>query len=415
MDRTRFTDQKTGELVEISTQTGPDWAFIPDALPPKWELPASLWPLLNEADKMLARLDEKGLTVPNPTLLLEPLQKREALRSSSLEGTFSTAKELLLFEIEQPTSSKDDAQREVWNYDNALRFGTRNLKDPKGGLPLSRRLITEMHTLLMKGVRGQDDAGLFRQHQVHVGSGRRYIPPPHGQMLMKCINELDSFLGNHGDKHHPLVLSYLVHYQFEAIHPFPDGNGRIGRLLLALTTYEWSKLQLPWLYMSAYFERYKVEYMDNMFRVSTHGDWDRWIEFCLRGTIEQSRDAIRRCHALNTLRTEMHSKLDRQPRMGQLIDEMFMKPLFTAAEIATWGDTSLPTARRDIEDLESSGYVTYLSGERPKYYYVPLIFRAAYSETAPGGEEQPEGDIKQSADKDDVAASKPITPESDRR
>lgn len=396
MDQTRFTDKKTGQLVPISTPQGPDVAFVPDPLPPDWEFPIRLWPLLAEAKEQLARLDEKGRTVPNPTLLLDPLQKREALRSSSLEGTVATAKELLLFEIEQPTRDKDSAQREVWNYDQALRFGVRNLRDPNG-LPLSRRLIGEMHKQLMEGVRGQGDAGRFRTTQVHIGSGRKYIPPPPGEMLVKCINDLDAFCGNHGDRYSPLVLSYLVHYQFEAIHPFSDGNGRIGRLLLALTTYEWSNLHLPWLYMSAYFERYKDEYMDNMFRVSTHGDWERWIEFCLRGTIEQCQDAIRRCDALNVLRNEMHQKLDAQPRMGQLIDQMFVQPVFTAIEIARWGNTSQPTARRDIDALIESGYVQYLSGERPRRYYVPPIFWAAYSETTAGGKDEPEGDLSSPA------------------
>src|SRR5262249_247632 len=292
----------------------------------------------------IARLDEKGRTVRNPTLLLDPLQKREALRSSSLEGTVSTAKELLLFDIEKPTSDKDATQREVWNYDQALRFGVRNHKKP-GGLPLSRRLISDMHRLLMRGVRGQEQSGEFRTHQVHVGAGRRYVAPPPGEALMKCVNDLDTFLGAHGDKYDPLVLSYLVHYQFEAIHPFPDGNGRIGRLLLALTTYAWSNLELPWLYMSAFFERYKTEYMDNLFRVSTHGDWGRWIEFCLLGTVEQCQDAIRRCDALNDLWNQLHAELDGRPRMGQLINAMFVNPVFTATEVAKWGNTSLPTAR----------------------------------------------------------------------
>jgi Fic family protein len=210
--------------------------------------------------------------------------------------------------------------------------------------------------------------------------------------LLKCIDDLDAFIGihAHSQAYDPLVLSYLVHYQFEAIHPFTDGNGRIGRLLLALSTFDWCKLHMPWLYMSAYFERHKDEYMDNMFGVSTHGDWDRWIEFCLRGTVEQCQDAIRRCDALNALHLEMHHALDAQPRMGALVNSMFIHPVFTATEIAKWGRTSLPTARRDIEDLVAAGYVKYVVGDRPKYYCVPRIFQAAYWETAPNVLEQPE-------------------------
>jgi Fic family protein len=199
---------------------------------------------------------------------------------------------------------------------------------------------------------------------------------------MKCVNDLDLFIGNAPNDRpfDPLVLSYLVHYQFEAIHPFRDGNGRVGRLLLALTTYAWQPLDLPWLYMSAYFEKFKDEYVDNMFRVSTHGDWDRWIEFCLRGTISQCRDAIRRCDELSKLQQGMRDTLGKFPRMTSIIDGLFITPIFTAAKVAEWGRISLPTARRDIEIMEESGFVRYLAGERPKAYYVPRIFRIAYGE-----------------------------------
>ena len=398
METGRFTDDKTGQLVPVMAEDGPDHAFVPDPLPPKWEFPVRLWPLLAEAKEQLARLDEKGRTVPNPTLLLDPLQKREALRSSSIEGTYATAKELLLFELapREPGSRDDKANDwlEVANYDFALRFGVRNLKDP-GGLPLSRRLIQAMHRMLMENVRGGDGTpGEFRTRHVYVGSGRRYVPPPPGDTLMRCLNELDLYLGEHGHQYDPLVLSYLVHYQFEAIHPFRDGNGRIGRLLLALTTYQWSNLYLPWLYMSAYFERFKDEYVDNMFRVSTHGDWERWIEFCLTGTVAQCRDAIKRCDGLSALRFKMHNALDGLPRMAQLIDQLFVFPVFTAPKIAEWSKSSLPTARRDIEHMEKAGFVRFLSGERPKSYYVPSIFAIAYNEGDVGGA-MPEDDYIQ--------------------
>lgn len=395
MDSSRFTEAKTGELVAIVAEDGPDYAFIPDPLPPRWEFPTRLWPLLAEAREELARLDEKGRTVPNPTLLLDPLQKWEALRSSSIEGTYATAKELLLFELapREPTSRDDKAHdwKEVANYDGALRFGVRNIRDEKG-LPLSKRLIQEMHRLLMENVRGDDGRpGEFRTRYVYVGSSRRYVPPPPGPVLIKCMNDLEIFLDRHDDQFDPLVLSYLVHYQFEAIHPFRDGNGRIGRLLLALTTFEWRKMYLPWLYMSAYFERFKDEYVDNMFRVSTHGDWDRWIEYCLRGTALQCRDAIKRIDALGQLRADMHEALDRLPRMAKIVDRLFVSPIFTAAQVANWGSTSMPTARRDIDLLQKAGFAHYLSGERPMFFSVPAIFRVAYEEvTALGTTPEPQ-------------------------
>ncbi len=392
MDASRFTDGKTGELVRISTPEGPDWAFVPQPLPPAWRFPESLWPLLAQAREQLARLDEKGRTVANPTLLLQPLQKREALRSSSLEGTYATAKELLLFELNprEASSSSDPANawREVFNYDQALRLGLQALTaEAPAGLPLSHRLIRNMHAVLLAGVRGRDKgAGEFRRRQVHVGSDKRYVPPP-PEVVPRCMDDLEKFLHSGHGGLDPLVVSYLVHYQFEAIHPFLDGNGRVGRALLALTTFRWGGYAQPWLYMSAYFERYKDEYVDNLFRVSTHGDWGRWVEFCLRGTAEQCRDALQRCDQLNQLREEMHEKLGAYPRMHKIVEVMFRSPVFSAATIAKQCSTSMPTARGDLGRMVQAGFVKHLAGERPRHYYVPRIFSAAYSEDFEGGGE----------------------------
>ena len=199
--------------------------------------------------------------------------------------------------------------------------------------------------------------------------------------MIDSLNALETFIHEHGDVHDPLVRSYLVHYQFEAIHPFRDGNGRIGRLLLALTTWMWCGLTLPWLYMSPYFERFKDEYIDNMFRLSTHGDWDRWIEFCLNGTIAQSKDAMRKCDALGNLRERMKAQMGGRARLTNVIDSMFIAPIFTSAEVANWGgNKSLATARRDIEELEKAGWVKYLDGHKPKTYYCPWILSIAYNE-----------------------------------
>ena len=386
MDINRFTPAKTGELVQVTTDDGPDFAFIPAPLPPNWKVPERLWSLVAEAREQIGRLDEKGRAMRNPSLLLDPLQKREALRSSAMEGTYATAKELLLFEIApREPSSKDERAREVANYDLALRYGVRNLKDDSPqGLPLSRRLIQEMHRILMKDVRGHDGfAGELRTKHVYVGSNQRYVAPPPGDTLLGCLNQLEEYIHDDTQECDPLVRSYLVHYQFEAIHPFRDGNGRIGRLLLALTTYQWCKLSLPWLYMSAYFERFKDEYIDGLFRVSTHGDWDRWIEFCLRGTIAQSKDAMRKCDALGALRESMMDSLSHLPRMARVIDALFISPVFTSTEVAKWGGGSLATARRDIDELDRKGWVKHLNGERPKTYYVPSIIGIAYHEGTP--------------------------------
>ncbi|HEX5043770.1 MAG TPA: Fic family protein [Candidatus Polarisedimenticolaceae bacterium] len=392
MDETRFSDGKSGRLVRIAASYGSDWAFIPDPLPPKWDFPSELWPLLNAAHVLLTRLEERGRHMSNPALLVAPLQKREALRSSSLEGTHATAKELLLFELSprDPVSKADPANewREVHNYDLALRHGYEKLHDQSpAGLPLSLRLIKDMHRILLTGVRGSQRAGEFRDGQVHVGSDRRYVPPP-PERLQECLDSFEKYLNDHGARYHPLVLAYLVHYQFEAIHPFFDGNGRIGRALLSLTVQRWSELTLPWLYMSAYFERYKDEYIDNMFRVSTHGDWTRWIQFCLRGTIEQCQDSIRRCDALNGIRAAMFHEFGSLPRMHSIIENLFFSPVFTVNDVAKWGNSSRPTAKADIDLLISRKYVRHLKGQRPKNFFAPAIFQAAFSEDEQEGAEE---------------------------
>jgi Fic family protein len=370
-------------LVRIDAPDGKDWAFVPNPLSPNWELSPHLSDLLVEANGCVRELNGVGRTINNPSLLLDPLQRREALRSSSLEGTYATPEELLLYERDpkEPQSEHDRVNdwREVANYNHALHESWRKLATSQ--MPLSLRLVREAHATLLKGVRGRDKRpGQFRNAQVHVGSDRRYVPPPVNRMT-ECLDSLEKYMHADDHSHHPLILSYLVHYQFEAIHPFHDGNGRIGRVLLSLTTYQWCDLSLPWLYMSAFFERYKDEYVDNLFRVSTHGDWDKWIAFCLRGTIAQARDAIRRCEQLNALKGQYHAEADgTSPRAYQIIDRLFQSPVFEVSDVAEWCGVTKPTARADIRKLMKAGVVRYLEGQKPKRYYAPAIFKAAYSE-----------------------------------
>lgn len=386
MDAAKFTDTKTGELVAIGAMDAPggkDWAFIPDPLPPKWAFATRLFPLLLEAEGKLRELNGIGRTLPNPSLLLYPLQRREALRSSSLEGTYATPVELLLYELDpkEPKSESDEinAHREVSNYNKALAHGYRRMA--VDNFPLSLRLVKELHEELLTGVRGRDKRpGEFRNAQVHIGSDRRYVPPP-ANRLDQCLNDFEKYLHRENKEFPALVQSYLVHYQFEAIHPFHDGNGRVGRALLSLTTQQWSELTLPWLYMSAYFERYKEEYIDNLFRVSTHGDWERWIEFCLRGTASQCRDAIRRCDLLNKLKNKFHAEADASShRAHKIIECMFEYPVFKTTDIMRWCGVSRPTAQSDIDGLVKTGIIKFLDGRKPRHYYAPMIFTVAYSD-----------------------------------
>ena len=382
MDQDHFTAGRTGTLVPISIGT-PDWAFVPQPLLRQWDMPRHLFPVLIAAHSELARLDGIGRTLPNPQLLLRPLQSREAIRSSSLEGTYASAEELLLFELEpvESASVSDRANdwREVLNYAAALRRGTELL----GTLPLSLRLIREMHAVLLQGVRGREKApGEFRRTQVHIGSDRRYVPPP-PHVVPECLNDFEHFLNDDTDVD-PLIRTFMAHYQFEAIHPFVDGNGRVGRALLSLCAYEWCGLSRPWLYVSPFFDRHKDEYIDALFAVSTDGAWARWLELCLRATIDVCRDAITRCDQLRQLRTDYHAKADRASgRMHQLIESLFSNPIIRITDAARRLIVTYPTAKSDIVKLVELGILTEMRDTSPKAYFSPAIFHAAYREDTP--------------------------------
>ena len=255
----------------LSTQAGvQDFAFVPRPLPPNWSIPQSLWPLLAEAKHQLGVLQGLSLATPfdlNPTILLPQLLRREAIYSSAIEGTYATAEQLLLFELEpkSPQSERDplNSQLEVDNYRRALQHGIDSdlpLCWPRG----------ELHDVLLTNVRGRDrDPGQFRKIQVGIG-GARFIPPP-PMALSDPLRDLEQYMNCEKSKFDPLIDSFLVHYQFEAIHPFIDGNGRVGRLLLALMLQRKCGLSKPWLYMSGYFEAHRGAYMQHLFEISTRG------------------------------------------------------------------------------------------------------------------------------------------------
>lgn len=331
----------------------------------------------------LGRLDGVGNTLPNPELLLSPLRGREALRSSSLEGTYATPQELLLFELDpiKPSRSdeKSNTQLEVANYSYALREGFNAMQE----YPLSLGLVRNLHKWLLGGVRGENKSpGNFRDSQVHIGSDRRFVPSPPLHMS-QCLNELEPKLKpGDGSILDPLIRCYMLHYQFETIHPFLDGNGRVGRLILALTTWRWCGLQMPWLYMSSYFERYKDEYINNLFNVSARGDWSSWITFCLRGTITQAEDAIRRCYALNHLREQWLSNITGgNIRLVATIESLFTRPVLTTGLIKKLAGVTQPTAQRDIDRLVEAGSLVAVPGtQRPVVYIAPQIVEIAYGE-----------------------------------
>ena len=265
--------------------------------------------------------------------------------------------------------------REVFNYGRALQL--RQQSD----LPLSKRLIQNLHEVLMDGVRGYgEQPGEFRTIQNQIGYPARFVPPP-PENVITAMNDLEMFMNTPGDLD-PLVRAFLTHYQFETIHPFQDGNGRVGRLLLALTIAEWCGLSSQWLYMSAYFERYKEQYMDLMLLVSTHGDWDHWVKFCLEGAIEQANDTERRCDKLLNLHRDFQLRLKGgSVRLSTLIDGLFENPVVTVVSVRKTFNVTYPTARSDLRKLESLGILQRLPDATQITYYCESIYRVTYQNT----------------------------------
>ncbi len=381
-----FSEFKTGRLVPITNYRGyPDWAFIPQALPPAITMTNTLWSLLNEATRKVERLNGLGSGLPSPSLLLRPLQRREALTSNSLEGTFVSPRELLLFEVEKsatPTGAdpaeSTDARRGDWievaNYDRALQRGSAELRS---GRPLDIALLCELHSLLLRGARGRHkNPGIVRDSQVYVGVSGRYIPPP--------VSELDAALANWAsyltetNDVDPLIRAYIAHYQFEAIHPFMDGNGRIGRLWLSLTLQRWLSHSQAWLYMSEFFEKHRKDYIERLFRISTHGEWAEWIEFCLIGTREQAETSIARCERLNALKADYLQRV-KGGRSRDIIELLFDNPFIDAPRLTRLLGVSQPTARSDIMELEQAGILTHITETKsPRVFVAMNIFHTAY-------------------------------------
>lgn len=381
LDASLFTSP-TGELVRLSDEQNPDYAFVPDRLPPDWQPDRELLGLVAEAREVLGTLNGIGQGLPDARLLLAPLQKREALTSSSLEGTYATPEEVLRYELSPKEHGRRAGERadwiEVFAYDTALRAGVEMLAE----LPICLRLIRRMHYDLMRDASGLNKApGEFRRWQVKIGHNARFVPPP-PQRLHDLLADFERY-ANGTEGVDPLIRCFIAHYQFEAIHPFSDGNGRVGRALLALMIYSIFGHSHPWLYMSAFFERYKDEYIGKLFRVSTAGAWDGWIEFCLRGVISQGADSVRRCHRFNHLKEKFSDAVPKPtPRTHKIVASLFTNQLLSVRRVQDLCDgVAYNTAKKDIDVLVEAGVVSELEGQYPKLFYCPELMRAAYGES----------------------------------
>ncbi len=365
MNRSQFSDSAPGRLVSAS---GVDsLAFLPDNLPPTGMSVESMAPLLGailKAEREVARLDGLSHGVSYPWSIARPLMRREAESSSRIENTIASAEEVALYEAGYGIVRNDTV--EVANYIVALQHGLHST------LPISRRLICEMHHRLMQGVRGESfRAGQVRVSQNWIAGGAndvasaRYVPPPPGQSLEDGIAALERFV-NQTPEWMPVVVAVaLAHYQFEALHPFDDGNGRVGRAVAALTLCRMGLLSEPLVYVSGYLDRHRQAYYDLLLRVSTHGDWHSWIEFFLSAIMHQARDAGERIGRLRALYDQQRSLLQRGRSAANsmvLLDHLFASPAVTAVSAQQAMRTTDPTARAAISRLEASGLLVESTG-----------------------------------------------------
>ena len=333
-------------------------AFVPAPLPPELNWTPRLIGALSDADRLVGRLAGEGGRLPNPHILIRPFVQREAVLSSKIEGTQATLGELLAAEAGAIVDRSPEDLREVGNYVVALEHGISRLKK----LPLCVRLTRELHEKLMTGVQGHQAApGRFRKIQNWIGkpgstiATASYIPPPPGE-VEPCLAAWEKFL--HESTLPPLVTIALAHYQFEAIHPFLDGNGRVGRLLITLFLIERQILPTPLLYLSAFFEASRRDYYDGLRGISERGAWNDWLEYFLLGVARMSEDALSRAMRINGLLAEWQKKVSGESSNNPLrvVELLGANPFITIKGAADKLTIAFTTAQRAVERLERAKY-----------------------------------------------------------
>jgi Fic family protein len=358
-----------GRPIRVGRGEAAYWAFAPAPVPRTVDLDPSTVFELSEADRAVGALAGLGARLPNPHVLINPSLRREAVASTRIEGTQSTLSEVLSAEAQLRVETED--QREVLNYVRALERGVARLSE----LPLSKRLMREMHAELLRGVRGHERTpGEFRRTQNWIGGSSPgdalFVPPPAG-LLEDALDDLEAFL--HEDlQMPPLVRCALAHFQFETIHPFLDGNGRLGRLLIIFYLVERGVLSQPLLYLSSYFEHHRDEYVAALQGVRERGDLDHWFSFFLRGVERQARAAIESADALLRLRDDFRARLRQSGARGQAVDAaeaLIGNPFVTVPQLAGLLGITRQGAQYVISSLERAGVVVPVEGAaRPALY-----------------------------------------------
>ena len=372
MDTSFFESEASGRLVPT---IGGTRAFVPSDLPPNVNL-ANIINEFGEASAALGGLSIVGGAIVNPHMVIRPLQRKEALRSSAMEGVFCSVDDLALAEALKDRGP-NAAAREVHNCIRAIDFAVGELER----LPISHRVITGMHRVLMEessGGRGSHTKpGEYRNNQNWIGSSQiqdaRFVPPPPPEAIT-CMDRLEAYINSDTSPVPPLIAAGLCHCQFETIHPFRDGNGRVGRMLITLQLLAAGLLTRPLLHVSPFIEANREEYVDAMFAVSSRGDWERWLKFFLNAVKEscfEAKAAIDRVHELRKRYRDRLRKQTRSVTALTIADHLFERPVISITDAANRCGVSYRSAKKAVDQLIRAGILQPVEG-----YGNPKLFRA---------------------------------------
>jgi Fic family protein len=371
--------QRIGENIKLRTGDESYTAYLPRPLPPVPPLVLEpLYPLLDQANLALGRLDGMSATIPDASLFLYMYVRKEAVLSSQIEGTQSSLSDLLTYELEDLPGAPVNDVEEVSNYVAAMNHALRRLKD----LPLSLRLIREMHGILLSRGRGQKmNPGEFRTSQNWIGGTRpgnaAFVPPP-ADRLLECLGDFEKFLHDPRHRLPVLVKAALAHVQFESIHPFLDGNGRLGRLLIPLILCVDGAIRSPLLYLSLYFKTHRKLYYDHLTLVRETGDWEEWLSFFLKGVVETADQATQTAQKITALFKSNDEKIKRLGKVSgsvlRLHAYLQKQPVSDTGNAVKGSGLTLPTVIRAFKELERLGMARETTGRERKRLYAYVAY-----------------------------------------
>ncbi|PCH79985.1 MAG: cell filamentation protein Fic [Hyphomicrobiales bacterium] len=382
MNTRKFVDSRTGSLIATIEDAK---AFVPAPLPPQFDM-SRIAIGLADAMHAIGKLNGACRRLQNPDILVRPLQRHEALTSSAMEGTFTTGDDLLLAELGSSKAASDDNTREVLNYLTALNQSLDLLKS----LPLSHRVIRQAHATLLGGLSRERGArkrpGEYKIFQNWIG-GRtidqaRFVPPPPAEALV-CMDQLEAYINRNVEEGSANLIDIaLVHYQLETIHPFADGNGRVGRMLITLMAVNSGLLDLPALYISPVLEKQKDIYIDLMYQASTEGKFEEWLIFFFKVVQQSCNDSIETVDGLISLQEiyrELAIRISKSSNTMLIIDSLFNVPVIRITDAVTMLDITYGAAKKLIIKLVQAGVLTEMQGTRPVAFIAQDIIRASRS------------------------------------